>query len=147
MHTNQGTKKCHYFNNAKTCPYEEVGCMFLHESSETCYLSKNCKNKLCPYQHHSAIIEDEAKDKLNVESKGEKQEEVETLSVIIGAFVNDEKEHFNVNKDCGLNNDRQKCKKCKFITHSMGLLRMHEKDNHNIKHPFDKITVERCTDS
>ena len=49
------------------------------------------------------------------------------------------KEHFNVNKDCGLRNESQQCKKCKFITHSMGLLRMHEKENHTIKHPFDKI--------
>ena len=44
-----------------------------------------------------------------------------------------------MNKDCGLNNESQKCKKCKFITYSLGLLRMHEKKIHNVKHPSDKI--------
>ena len=32
-HSVKSTRKCHYFNNDKICPYEEIGCMFLHETS------------------------------------------------------------------------------------------------------------------
>ena len=44
-----------------------------------------------------------------------------------------------MNKDCGLNNSSQKCNRCKFITHSMGLLRIHEKNVHKVYHNFEKI--------
>ena len=30
MHTNQNIRKCHYFNNQKKCPFEAIGCMFVH---------------------------------------------------------------------------------------------------------------------
>ena len=33
-------KFCHYFNNGKQCPYEEVGCMFNHSDSEKCRFDK-----------------------------------------------------------------------------------------------------------
>ena len=45
-------KHCHYFNNDKVCPYEEIGCMFRHEKSEPCKYKEFCKNKLCPFQHN-----------------------------------------------------------------------------------------------
>ena len=27
---------CHYYNNGKTCPFEEIGCKFRHEHSPAC---------------------------------------------------------------------------------------------------------------
>ena len=39
------------FNNEKVCPFEEVGCKFLHEASEVCFNKGSCKIKLCPYKH------------------------------------------------------------------------------------------------
>ena len=30
-HASLNVKFCHYFNNSKSCPYKEVGCMFKHE--------------------------------------------------------------------------------------------------------------------
>ena len=44
-------KKCHFYNNGKECPYEEIGCMFAHVSSEICKFRKTCKNKLCSFKH------------------------------------------------------------------------------------------------
>ena len=38
---NELKKFCHYFNNAKICPYEEVGCKFNHEDSKNLNLTKN----------------------------------------------------------------------------------------------------------
>ena len=43
-------KFCHYFNNDKPCPYDEVGCKFKHETApeRRCTLSAllNCVNSL-----------------------------------------------------------------------------------------------------
>ena len=47
----QQTKKCHYFNNSKTCPYEEIGCKFAHRISENCYFQDKCRNQLCQFRH------------------------------------------------------------------------------------------------
>ena len=30
-HSNKVTKKCHYYNNNLMCPFEVMGCMFIHE--------------------------------------------------------------------------------------------------------------------
>ena len=45
------TKICHYFNNNKACPYEELGCMFAHIESDVCKFKSLCSNKLCSYKH------------------------------------------------------------------------------------------------
>ena len=121
IHSDTSTKKCHYFNNAKPCPYEEVGCMFLHELSEACYHANSCRNKMCSYQHK--IVEKnlvEVKKKTDTEKKSEvghtvekKQCEKENVqSEILRAFDEDSKLIFSVNKDCGLNNQSQKCGRC-----------------------------------
>ena len=51
-HEQTSIKYCHYFNNDKVCPYEEIGCMFRHEKSKPCKFNEFCKNKLCPFQHN-----------------------------------------------------------------------------------------------
>ena len=35
VHSDQ-VQFCHFFNNGKLCPYDEIGCMFRHEESEQC---------------------------------------------------------------------------------------------------------------
>ena len=50
-HASLTTKKCHYYNNKKKCPYEDIGCMFDHVLSTMCLYGKNCNKKLCSFQH------------------------------------------------------------------------------------------------
>ena len=50
-HSSDGNKFCHYFNNHKPCPYEKIGCMFLHQHSKICYFRAKCRNKLCQFKH------------------------------------------------------------------------------------------------
>ena len=50
-HSCQNVKTCHYFNNRKDCPFEEVGCKFKHVNSPECNNKSNCSRKLCPFQH------------------------------------------------------------------------------------------------
>ena len=57
-------KHCHYFNNGKLCPLEEIGCQFLHVKSSECRF-ENCGNQLCPFTHTNKVreaSEDEADD-------------------------------------------------------------------------------------
>ena len=50
-HSMTNVKFCHYFNNRKRCPYEEIGCMFQHKESQRCRYQNLCNNKLCQFQH------------------------------------------------------------------------------------------------
>ena len=36
------TKQCHYFNNKKNCPFENLGCMFAHVYSGPCKYGTKC---------------------------------------------------------------------------------------------------------
>ena len=54
-HKSPKVKHCHYFNNNKVCPYEEVGCKFQHKKSSEFRNRNNCKTRLCAFQH--SIVE------------------------------------------------------------------------------------------
>ena len=45
----QMIRKCHFFNNAKQCPFEEIGCKFLHQESIQCKYSTQCKFDRCQF--------------------------------------------------------------------------------------------------
>ena len=64
-HNLLNVKFCHYFNNGKQCPYEEVGCMFKHEHAERCRYNYSCKNKLCQFQHSNQETEKDDNDTSN----------------------------------------------------------------------------------
>ena len=55
MHKSNENKFCHYYNNQKDCPYEDLGCMFLHEESTVCRFQANCGNKLCQFRHRDVF--------------------------------------------------------------------------------------------
>ena len=39
----------------KECPYDIIGCMFLHADSENCKFKEKCTKKLCQYKHLEEI--------------------------------------------------------------------------------------------
>ena len=41
LHEESNIKTCHYFNNDKNCPYEEIGCKFLHNVAKFVNLELN----------------------------------------------------------------------------------------------------------
>ena len=51
MHEEVEIRKCHYFNNGKVCPFQKVGCKFLHEKADFCEFKENCGREKCQYQH------------------------------------------------------------------------------------------------
>jgi hypothetical protein len=58
-----------------TCPFEEMGCMFAHETSDMCKFDKKCTRNLCSFGHTS--IEEESDDKENEDNIQSEENEVE----------------------------------------------------------------------
>ena len=73
---------CHFFNNGKTCPYNE-DCVFLHKDSTVCKYGIACERKYCMFKHgrknepvesmYDNIIEEH--DKADVSIGDKKKEE------------------------------------------------------------------------
>ena len=63
----------------KDCPFEEIGCKFLHKKSKKCYYQENCKNKLCPFQHENILV-----SKNNVETDSENEINIVEIDEIQG---------------------------------------------------------------
>ena len=100
IHLNKDGRKCHYFNNFKTCPFEVIGCQFLHEASEKCYYLSKCSNKLCQFQHNL---------NQNVE---EDQQSGKGFTIVRKKQV------------------LYKCGKCDFRSHDVEVVRSHTTENH-----------------
>ena len=56
VHTDQA-HFCHFYNNGKLCPFNDIGCMFRHEHLDLCR-ARTCTRKLCPNKHEEIIVED-----------------------------------------------------------------------------------------
>ena len=78
-HDKTDVKFCHYFNNKKVCPYDDIGCMFKHERSKACKFKQSCRNKLCQFQHFSEASEEVyiTKDNSSTDSENALANEIE----------------------------------------------------------------------
>ena len=138
LHNNPKAKKCHFFNNKKHCPFQEVGCKFLHETSEKCYFQDNCRNALCPYQHETK--KQVTKDSVEAHSEiADVTKKNVDQKYIISGFENNSKTILKVRTDCGFDNNTDKCNICKYKTFSVGLIRKHQKENHKKWHSYDSV--------
>ena len=53
--THEGFKMyCHFFNNGKTCPYDQ-DCVFLHEHSTICKYGPVCERLYCMFKHKNVF--------------------------------------------------------------------------------------------
>ena len=100
---------CHFYNNEKTCPYNE-DCVFLHEDSSVCKYGMACERNYCMFKHgrknepvesiYDNIIEEHDKadvrigDKKTEDSKNdvtlenEKNEEYDRVVIVDVEIVN-----------------------------------------------------------
>ena len=60
----KNAKFCHFFNNGKKCPFEEIGCKFKHILANKCKYDGNCYIKLCQFQHSASKDSEEIIDKV-----------------------------------------------------------------------------------
>lgn len=110
---------CHYFNNKKPCPFEEIGCMFTHEKSKLCRNDIACERILCQFRHKNF---NHVKDK-NPDST-------------IG-----NKEHFekeNGNKVTNSKNGEFNCDQCTKIFKNKNDLKEHKQADHKVKLVLDE---------
>ena len=73
IHTDDA-KYCHFYNNRKQCPYDELGCMFLHIRAEQCTF-QHCSNKLCQFRHDNQIETIDACEEMVVNDRSDVEEE------------------------------------------------------------------------
>ena len=44
-------RTCYYFNNDEDCPFQKVGCKFLHKTANKCKYADYCTRTKCQYRH------------------------------------------------------------------------------------------------
>ena len=76
MHDSQKIKKCHYFNNQKSCPYEQIGCMFQHLPAGDCRNGELCKIKLCSFNHENTKSDQSSNKNMNEAPQSEEDIEL-----------------------------------------------------------------------
>ena len=128
---------CHFFNNQKTCPFDDA-CIFLHEDAKLCRYDRMCERNFCMFKHSKKVDEPEHdKSELIIDA-------VETISesgVDEEDLVDDEEmDEINVN-DKTFNNPSQtdnkiseqtfKCEKCDFKAERKFDYKNHKKEIHN----------------
>ena len=144
-HKETNQKHCHYFNNHKLCPYEELGCKFKHSWSEKCKYLSMCNNKLCQYQHDSM-----RREKENNIGKNYKCEELNFMDEVCKFKTSNElrfANHIKANHDLGEN---YQCDDCDYATENRKNLMDHIKENHNKEYIMcdgncrDRLYEENC---
>jgi hypothetical protein len=82
---NELNKYCHYFNNAKVCPFQELGCKYKQEHSDKCKFDINCKFKLCQFKHSKKkdASEEASNDKRYLNHTNNASETREAIIIII----------------------------------------------------------------
>ena len=77
LHSQKNIKPCHYFNNEKSCPYNELGCKFLHIASEKCKFEQKCDRRLCPNRHGKTESIDSDIDSTTENTENSEMSEIE----------------------------------------------------------------------
>ena len=44
-------RACHFYNNGKSCPFEKIGCKFLHQEAGICKYKNKCRRPMCQFRH------------------------------------------------------------------------------------------------
>ena len=137
MHESSNRKWCHYFNNQKPCPFEEIGCMFQHADAAHCKFQDNCTRKMCPFKHESngndkddqtaivienvEMVSEEFDEELKSDNDSE-QEECDTCERIFKNNLDLNEHHRNDN--CGF-----ECNVCGEYYMFENDLKLHQKRN------------------
>ena len=69
IHTQEFVQYCHYYNNDKFCPFEELGCKFLHEVAKDCKFGQKCKKGMCPRRHSEEERENKGDTKIDIDEE------------------------------------------------------------------------------
>ena len=135
---------CHFFNNKKTCPYDDE-CVFLHEDSKICKYGKICERNYCMFKHDyngddngDDIMPDNDDVIENIECEDSEDEESEILNV---NDVDETTDHENEIPNRTFINPSQcdkdssgelfKCEMCDFASARNDTIKNHKEVIHN----------------
>ena len=84
---------CHFYNNKKTCPYNDE-CVFLHEHSRLCKYGSYCEREYCMFKHECKNKEIEtvnvAEEIIEIaDDQNEVLDEADAISVIVDVDVHE----------------------------------------------------------
>ena len=82
-------------------------------------------------------VKNDAVEKEKEEISGDSESKLK--ETLINACEKDSKKFYNERKQCEVSLTDQKCDLCNFATHSKGLLKMHESNDHEKRIPFKDI--------
>ena len=131
---------CHFYNNQKTCPYEDE-CIFLHEDAKFCKYDQMCERNFCMFKHKS---NDESKnDEDNDEFENKNDDDTVHGDEVDQEGDNDKLEEFGNDKDDETMNrtfsnpsqdtslKKFECENCDFRAESKSDLNNHKTAIHN----------------
>ena len=127
----------------KHCPYEEIGCKFLHLKSKRCIYQEKCRTKLCPFQHGQVNIPENTMEnymEINIDAKEKGNIQVDDHDLhkeFFGQYFYDQKSE---NKNIIQNFD---CELCDVRFHRKGKLIKHIKSMHPDE---DRVVYFMCED-
>ena len=134
IHNSPKIKKCHYFNNQKTCPFEQIGCMFLHLPAGECRNRESCTNKLCSFEHESIKVNEKyGVDTYSQEEEIEMTEEEQSFGMSV-------KENFPDIFENYLQNHRTiQCYYCEYRTKRNSFSKIKEEVNKHLKLEHEEV--------
>ena len=146
---------CHYYNNGKKCPYEELGCKFKHEVSKNCRYDGSCWKRLCQFRHSVDLkenvekIKDIETGKIDIHKKYNEMSEYDQFDVYQEICLNicwsgfhkcmdhdEDNELLGVNvaqiRDDYENRRKEKfhCEKCQYVSKEMEDVKNHYMEKH-----------------
>ena len=132
LHQNDNIPSCHYYNNSKNCPFDEIGCKFLHKDSRQCKFNKTCTRNLCQYKHDNDNIISTDKPKDNVKENDKSNDD--EVSEYDYEFETDEEDESDddVYLQCNFY-----CDQCDASEKSEKELLMHQKKVHGCQQSFN----------
>ena len=113
---------CHYYNNNKDCPFDDV-CIFEHDESPQCKYGKGCERKMCMYTHDD---KDDDSDESSDDEIGDAA--VENLKPVLEKVKKAVEKCDSLIDQCSF-----KCKLCDFEAKDKNGLTMHTKAKHTTK--------------
>ena len=138
---------CHFYNNQKTCPFDEE-CIFLHEDSKYCKYDLVCEQKFCMFKHRNNVEpeKDDENDIIEIESDSihddetVQEEDIDELENSVNDTVN---KTFVNHSQVNTSEQMFKCENCVFRAGRKSDVNNHKRASHNWCPIF--ITKERLT--
>ena len=124
---------CHFYNNMKTCPFEEE-CVFLHEDADLCRYGDLCERNFCMFRHEDVGKSMVDKDSVwNVEETAENDDEKidSEIDNLEKTFQKPSQENTSDIEDSSPVS--VKCDLCNFETLNKERMTRHTFENHSVK--------------